>query len=117
MSLNEAAVREVLQLNRVSVASSGLSTDEEIDPDHQCPICLVRIRPRIRIHANAIACSLHNSFKCAQSRLQETQATCSNLQVHMMRFSTAVCALLGVPIVWVEDACQKQCTTNSTTAC
>ena len=33
-----------LRLSRVSMASSGVASCEEVDPDYQCPICLVRIR-------------------------------------------------------------------------
>lgn len=40
---NEAAMRKDLQLSRVSMASSGTgSTEIDIDPEYQCPICLVR---------------------------------------------------------------------------
>lgn len=41
---NEAAMRKELQLSRFSMASSGTSSTEEmeIDPEYQCPICLVR---------------------------------------------------------------------------
>ena len=35
---------QVLRLSRVSMASSGVASCEEVDPDYQCPICLVRIR-------------------------------------------------------------------------
>ena len=40
---NEAAMREVLQLSRVSVASSGTGSNGEpdVDMEYQCPICLV----------------------------------------------------------------------------
>ena len=40
---NEAAVREVLQLRHISLASSGVGEAEpDVDPDYLCPICLVR---------------------------------------------------------------------------
>ncbi len=40
---NEAAMREVLQLSRVSMASSGTGSNGEpdVDMEYQCPICLV----------------------------------------------------------------------------
>ena len=41
---NEAAVREVLQLRHISLASSGVGdAEDEVDPDYLCPICLVRV--------------------------------------------------------------------------
>lgn len=41
VSATERAICEELRLGRVSVASSGLGSQEEVDPDYQCPICLV----------------------------------------------------------------------------
>ncbi|CAL5221648.1 g3875 [Coccomyxa viridis] len=40
VSATERAICEELRLGRVSVASSGLGSQEEVDPDYQCPICL-----------------------------------------------------------------------------
>ncbi len=41
---NEAAMRDVLELRHLSLASSGVGTGEEdVDPDYTCPICLVRL--------------------------------------------------------------------------
>ena len=42
MSATERAICEELRLGRVSVASSGLGSQEDVDPEYQCPICLVR---------------------------------------------------------------------------
>lgn len=41
---NEAAMRKELELSRFSLASSGTGSTEEVevDPEYQCPICLVR---------------------------------------------------------------------------
>lgn len=41
MSATERAICENLRLGRVSVASSGLGSQDEVDPEYQCPICLV----------------------------------------------------------------------------
>ncbi len=41
VSATERAICEELRLGRVSVASSGLGSQEEVDPEYQCPICLV----------------------------------------------------------------------------
>ena len=42
VSATERAICEELRLGRVSVASSGLGSQEDVDPEYQCPICLVR---------------------------------------------------------------------------
>ncbi len=42
VSATERAICEELRLGKVSVASSGLGNQEEnVDPEYQCPICLV----------------------------------------------------------------------------
>ena len=42
MAANEAAMRDVLQLRHLSLASSGLGDQEtDVDPEYTCPICLV----------------------------------------------------------------------------
>ena len=42
VSATERAICEELRLSKVSVASSGLGNQEEnVDPEYQCPICLV----------------------------------------------------------------------------
>ena len=45
-------MREVLQLRKISLASSGVDNNEgEVDPDYVCPICLVRQRePHSTVH-------------------------------------------------------------------
>ena len=46
---NEAAMREVLQLRNISLASSGVggAGEGDVDPDYICPICLVRAHGKI----------------------------------------------------------------------
>ena len=42
LAANESSVADVLRLSRVSIASSGVASCEEVDADHMCPICMVR---------------------------------------------------------------------------
>jgi hypothetical protein len=82
VSANEAAMREVLQLSRVSVASSALTSEEEVDPEYQCPICLVNAWS-FGIALSTISISLNEMGQCFN-------CACWAVHQHMFTISIAV---------------------------
>jgi hypothetical protein len=41
LAANESQLRDMLRLSRVSMASSGVDSCEDVDPELMCPICMV----------------------------------------------------------------------------
>ena len=42
LAANESQLQDMLRLSCVSMASSGVGSCEEVDPEFMCPICMVR---------------------------------------------------------------------------
>ena len=62
MSATERAICEDLRLGRVSVASSGLGSQEEVDAEYQCPICLVSRPQSSYAKTNSIPWHWHEKY-------------------------------------------------------